>query len=148
MYKNFLHLNDHFKDLLKGKVVVVTGAGSGFGEAIALGFTFAGARIGVLDVNSDAVKMVVERINSEFPDCAFPMVASVTDPVALERVYLELEKKFDSVDILVNCAGVAKLGLISALSPKDIAFSNDVNINGYFFNAMIAFELIARWVGQ
>jgi NAD(P)-dependent dehydrogenase (short-subunit alcohol dehydrogenase family) len=144
--KNFLHLSNQFKDLLKNKIVVVTGAGSGFGEAIALGFTFAGARIGVLDVNAEAVKMVVEKINSEFPNCAFPMVASVTDEIQLEKAYNELAKAkgFGSVDILINCAGVARLGPISSLSAKDVKFANDININGYFLNAMIASKFMVE----
>jgi len=144
MHKNFLHLTPHFKGLLENKVVVVTGAGSGFGEAIALGFTFAGAKIGVLDVNEVAVKEVVKKINSEFPNCAFPMVASVTDEKKLEQVYTALEKKLGSVDVLVNCAGIAKLGLIDSLSPADIKLSTDVNINGYFLNAMIASKYMVK----
>lgn len=144
MHKNFLHLTPHFKGLLENKVVVVTGAGSGFGEAIALGFTFAGAKIGVLDVNENAVKEVVKKINSEFPNSAFPMVASVTDETKLQKAYSDLEKKLGSVDVLVNCAGIAKLGLIDSLSSADIKLSTDVNINGYFLNAMIASKYMVK----
>ena len=129
---------------VKDKVVVVTLAGSGFGQAIALGFTFAGAKIGVLDINEQAVIEVVKKINSEFPNSAFGMVASVTDETKLEEVYAGLEKKLGSVDILVNCAGVAKLGTIDSITPKDIKFSTDVNINGYFLNAMIASKYMIK----
>ncbi|MFA6269167.1 MAG: SDR family NAD(P)-dependent oxidoreductase [archaeon] len=140
MKKNCLDFDKRFEGLLKGKVVVVTGAGSGLGKAIALGLPYAGVKIGVLDMNASSVKTVVEEINSNYPNSAFPMIASVTDETQLEKVYSELSKAkgFGTVDILVNCAGIAKLGSIDSLSPKDIKLANDVNINGYFLNTSFA----------
>lgn len=138
MPKNFLLLNESLKGILKGKVAVVTGAGSGLGKAIALALPFTGAKVGVLDLNEKAVKEVVKKINSEFNNSAFPMVASVTEEMQLEKVYSELEKEFGSVDLLINCAGLAKLGSIDSLKTKDIKLANDINLNGYFLNAHFA----------
>jgi NAD(P)-dependent dehydrogenase (short-subunit alcohol dehydrogenase family) len=140
MEKNFLELDSKLKDLLKGKIVVVTGAGSGLGKAIALGLPFAGAKVGVLDLNPKAVEEVTTQINSEFKNSAFGMVASVSDEVQLEKVYNEIasEKGFGKVDVLINCAGVAKLNSIESLTPKEIKLANDVNLNGYFLNAHFA----------
>jgi NAD(P)-dependent dehydrogenase (short-subunit alcohol dehydrogenase family) len=140
MEKNFLEIDSKLKDLLKDKIVVVTGAGSGLGKAIALGLPFAGAKVGVLDLNAKTVEEVTSKINSEFKNSAFPMVASVTDETQLENVYNEISAKegFGKVDVLINCAGIAKLNSIDALTPKEIKLANDVNMNGYFLNAHFA----------
>ena len=138
MGKNFLNLDEKLRGALKGKVVVVTGAGSGLGKAISFGLPFAGAKIGCLDLNEKAVQEVSSKINTEFPNSSLPLIASVTDEVQLEKAYSDLQKHFGSIDVLVNCAGIARLGAINELLPKDIRFSNDVNLNGYFLNASIA----------
>lgn len=138
MEKNFLELDSHLKDLIKGKIVVITGAGSGLGKAIALGLPYAGAKVGVLDLNPKSVEEVTNQINSEFKDSAFGMVASVTDETQLEKVYSEIANGFGKVDVLINCAGIAKLNSIDQLTPREIKLANDVNMNGYFLNAHFA----------
>ena len=50
---------------LKGKNAVVTGAGSGIGQAIALAFAKQGARVDVLEINTEAAGETVEKIRSE-----------------------------------------------------------------------------------
>jgi NAD(P)-dependent dehydrogenase (short-subunit alcohol dehydrogenase family) len=99
---------------------------------------FSGAKVGCLDINKASVDETVNKINSEFPNSAFPMVASVTSEEELEKVYLDLKKKIGSVSVLINCAGVATLGSIDSLHANNIKIGNDVNITGYFLNASIA----------
>lgn len=145
--KNILSLDKKLEDILEGKVVVVTGAGSGLGKAIALGLSYAGAKIGVLDLDKKSVEETVSKINSSGGK-AFPMQADVTNPAELELVYSELVKKAGSIYGLVNCAGIARLGKIHSLSPKDIKLANDVNLNGYFLNAHFAsIEMIKQKKG-
>lgn len=138
MKENFLGIDTRFLGALEGKTVMITGAGSGLGKAIALGLPFAGAKVGVLDLNATAVKATADRINEEYEKKAFPLVASVTDFAQLAKAYEELSKNTGGIDVLVNCAGIAKLGPINELNEKDIKMSNDVNVNGYFLNAAIA----------
>jgi NAD(P)-dependent dehydrogenase (short-subunit alcohol dehydrogenase family) len=144
---NPLNISPTFSSTLKGKVVVVTGAGSGLGRALAFGASYAGASVGVLDLNSDSVKEVVSKIKKNGSD-AFPMVASVTDPNALEKVYSDLIKKFGKIDCLINCAGIAKLGRINELDSKSIFSANEVNITGYFLNAAIVSKKMVELVSS
>ncbi|MDO8647721.1 MAG: SDR family oxidoreductase [Candidatus Diapherotrites archaeon] len=130
--------------MLEGKTAVVTGAGSGLGKAIALGLPFAGVKVGVLDINAKAVFEVAERINAEFEGFAFPMIASVSDEGQLQTAYAGFVKAFEKIDILVNCAGIARLAAVNELSAKDIKLANDVNIDGYFLNAKIASEFMIK----
>jgi len=137
MEKNVLGLSNTFANMLKGDVIVVTGAGSGLGKAISLGLVFAGAKVGLLDINKAAISEVADKIKSVGGE-AFVMEASVTDEAQLEKVYSELFKKFGKIDGLINAAGIARLGRIQDLTPRDIKLSNDVNIDGYFLNTLFA----------
>jgi NAD(P)-dependent dehydrogenase (short-subunit alcohol dehydrogenase family) len=135
--ENILQLNPILENLLKDKVIVITGAGSGLGKALALGLTFAGAKVGLLDINEEAINYVAEQLNKE-EEIAFPMKASVTNEEDLEKAYSALANKYGKIDGLINCAGIARLGTIDSITPKDIKLANDVNMNGYFLNANIA----------
>jgi 3-oxoacyl-[acyl-carrier protein] reductase len=73
---------------LRGKVAIVTGAGSpiGIGHAITLGFVHAGARVAMLDLNQAWLEQSVREakaIGGE--DCALAIVADVTDLDAVEQ---------------------------------------------------------------
>lgn len=145
-----MNLSQNLSGLLKDKIVVVTGGGSGLGKALCLALPFSGAKVGVLDINEKSVNETVSQINSEYPNFAFGMVASVTDETQLEKVYSNLAKSisFGPVDILINCAGIARLGGIESFSPQDIKFANDVNVNGYFLNAHFAAQqMVAKKSG-
>jgi len=139
--ENILQLNQILENLLKDRVIVITGAGSGLGKALSLGLAFAGAKIGLLDINEEAINVVAEELNKE-EEIAFPMKASVTDESQLEKAYSALANKYGKIDGLINCAGIARLGTIDSITPKDIKLANDVNLNGYFLNANIASKKI------
>jgi len=144
LMKNFLNLNPLLKDILKDKVIVITGAGSGLGKAIALALPFSGAKVGLLDINKEAINDLANQINASYKDFAFVMNASVTSDAELEKVYNEIYQKYNRVDGLINSAGIARLGTIDSLNSKDIKLTNDVNINGYFLNAMFASKAIIK----
>jgi NAD(P)-dependent dehydrogenase (short-subunit alcohol dehydrogenase family) len=135
--KNLLQINPVFENILKDKVIVVSGCGSGLGKAISLGLIFTGAKIGLLDINKDAIKKLkkeIEQIGGE----SFEMHASVVDENKLQEVYFKIKEKYGKIDALINNAGIARLGKISELQKEDIEIANSININGYFFNAKIA----------
>lgn len=89
---------------LKEKVAVVTGGNGVLGGAIAMGFAKEGVKVGILGRNKDTVNQRVQEIEKAGGK-AFPMVADVLDEERLITTKEALEKKFGSVDILVNAAG-------------------------------------------
>ena len=135
--QNTLKLNTAVENILKDKVIVVTGAGSGLGKAICLGLPYSGAKLGLIDINEDNLLETASEVSKLGGEC-FVMHASVTDEAVLETKYGELVKKFGKIDGLINVAGIAKLGGIDKLDSNTIKLSNDVNINGYYLNAAIA----------
>lgn len=88
-----------------GLVTIITGAGSGIGRATALLFADESARVAVTDISEDRVQKVVAEI-LEAGGLAYGWVLDVTDPAAIIKVVNEVAAHFDSLDIIINNAGV------------------------------------------
>lgn len=91
---------------LKGKVAVITGAGSGFGEGIATRFAAEGARVVVNDVAAHAGERVAAAIRAAGGDAQF-VKSDVSRGDSMGALLDGAIKAFDGVDILVNNAGVS-----------------------------------------
>ena len=88
-----------------GKVVVVTGAGSGMGRELALELVRRGARVAAVDVNAATLEETVRLAGDRSGAIAgFPM--SVTDRAAVDALPATLIERFGAVDGLINCAGI------------------------------------------
>src|SRR5262245_894470 len=94
---------------LHGKSAVVTGAGSGIGEAIALLFARQGARVAALDLDEAAARRTVESIRAADGQ-AEAWACDVADAHRVEAVFAEVEERSSRLDILVNNAGIAHVG--------------------------------------
>jgi 3-oxoacyl-[acyl-carrier protein] reductase len=86
---------------VEGKVAVVTGGGSGLGEAIALRLSRAGARVAVLEVNMEAAKLTAELAGG------IAVRADVSDSASVDRAAAEVESSLGPLEIWVNNAGIA-----------------------------------------
>ena len=86
---------------LKDKTAIVTGAGSGFGKGIAMRFAKEGARLGVIDINAEAARVVASQIGNS----AFAMEADVSIDGDVSRMVQEALDRWGQLDILVNNAG-------------------------------------------
>lgn len=90
---------------LKNKVALVTGAGSGIGKAVAELFATLGAKVVVSDVNEIHGEEVVSLIKAGGGDAVF-IKTDVSDAAACEILIAGAVKKYGSVDIAVNNAGI------------------------------------------
>src|ERR1700677_4128088 len=101
---------------LSRKYAVVTGAGSGIGEAIARVFTDAGAAVFVLDRDASAAKRVAEKLPN-----AKAIVADVSDENSVNQaVGNVLEQTDRQIDVLVNNAGIGHVGTVLTTTPADL----------------------------
>jgi glucose 1-dehydrogenase len=116
---------------LTNKVVVVTGAGQGIGEGIALEFSEKGARVVVSDVNMDGVSNTVEKIKSAGGDC-LGVKADVSSSSDVQAMVKKAVDHYGSLDVLVNNAGIVKSGPLESISEKDWDMALNVNLRGAF----------------
>lgn len=89
---------------LAGKIAIVTGAGSGFGEGIATTFAREGARIIVNDLNVEAGERVASAIRVAGGDAHF-VHADVSDGEAVVSLLAATLERYGDLDIVVNNAG-------------------------------------------
>ena len=92
---------------LDAQTAVVTGAGSGLGQAIALGLARVGARLIIMELNSASGNAAAAAIRAAGGD-AVAMGVDVGDPDAVREAFGSLAGT--SLDILVNCAGISRIG--------------------------------------
>src|SRR6185312_5840732 len=120
--------------LLQDHIAAVTGAGSGIGRAIAVGYAREGARVVVLDVNADAASETAQQIlNAGGKAHAFTL--DVTDREACRVMATKVAGEVGNISILVNNAGInrrnAFTGDASAVI-KDCEAIISINLNGVF----------------
>uniref|UniRef100_B0T361 Short-chain dehydrogenase/reductase SDR n=1 Tax=Caulobacter sp. (strain K31) TaxID=366602 RepID=B0T361_CAUSK len=93
---------------LSGRVALVTGASSGFGEAVALDLAKAGAKVALAARREDRLRALAQRI-TDAGGQAQVIVADFTDEHQAQRAVRETEAAFGWLDILINNAGVMYL---------------------------------------
>ncbi len=89
---------------LKGKVALITGAGSGIGRAIAHRFSEEGAKVVVNDLKLAAAKKTLGELKK---GRGLAVAADVSDSAAVRRMFAKVDKELGRLDILVNNAGIA-----------------------------------------
>jgi NAD(P)-dependent dehydrogenase (short-subunit alcohol dehydrogenase family) len=86
------------------RVVVVTGGGSGLGEAMCQGFAGEGGRVAALDIHEQAAQKVASSCEGE----ARAYACDVADPSAVRDVFAAVDQELGPVEVLVNNAGIAR----------------------------------------
>lgn len=112
---------------------MITGAGSGIGQAIALKFADHGATIRILDVSEKAAEGTREQISATGGHASVH-ICDVTDQSRVKSVFFELFAR-GRIHILVNNAGVSHIGTVESTTESDFDRLVRVNIKG-FYNCM------------
>jgi len=109
---------------IKNKVCVITGGGGVIGTALGMGLAEAGAKVVIVDFNTEKADEVVNFINGKFPESTFGVFANVLDKEVLIESKKVINEKIGKIDVLINGAG----GNSPLATTKD-EFITDDNIN-------------------
>jgi 2-keto-3-deoxy-L-fuconate dehydrogenase len=112
---------------LKNKNAVITGAASGIGKAVAILFAKQGALVHLLDMNEGGLNVVLAEIKN-INGKAEAHVANVTNQQEIKFIF----EKINTIDILVNCAGISNIGKADTTSEEDFDKVYAVNVKGMY----------------
>jgi 3-oxoacyl-[acyl-carrier protein] reductase len=116
---------------LVDKVAIITGAGSGIGEATAIKFAQEGARVAVCDINESAAHRVAKVINDAGGE-AIHFVIDVTDKDSIARMVEGVMARWGRVDTLVNNAGIVDDAQFKKMTDEQFERVIDVNLKGVY----------------
>jgi NAD(P)-dependent dehydrogenase (short-subunit alcohol dehydrogenase family) len=112
-----------------GRTAIVTGGGSGIGQAIATLFGARGARVGIIDLAP--AQEVVQAIAGQGGE-AVHVQCDVSKQDDVTRAFAEVRERFGPLDILVNSAGVAHVGTVEQTTEADFDRVYAVNVKGVY----------------
>ena len=119
---------------LRDSVIVVTGAASGMGRAIAQAAAREGARLVLSDFDGDRLKTTVAELAGEVRH----LRADVTQPAHIEAIFDLGEREFGRVDGLVTCAGIITTTPSLEVTPDEWDRVFAVNAKGTYFTVQAA----------
>ncbi len=120
--------------MLEGKGILITGAGSGIGEAAAALFAGYGARLVLADINGDAVSRVAEAIVAKGGE-AYALVVDTGVPAQIEKMVTDAAAKLGRIDCAFNNVGIAhEMAEVAALPLATWQHTIDITVTGTFLS--------------
>src|SRR3972149_6264854 len=131
---------------LAGKVIAITGAGSGIGRVCALTYATEGGLVAVTDLDGASARAVAREITAAGGGAAAGAL-DVTARMQISSVVDGVVARFGKVDVWHNNAGVSTMGRFVELTEQDWDVNMDVNAKGVFTcSQIVARYMIARGV--
>jgi 3-oxoacyl-[acyl-carrier protein] reductase len=119
-------------DLVKGKNIIITGASRGIGRGIALAFARQGANVAFTYSSSEGPAKELEAELSAFGVMAKAFKSNAADFDAAQQLVSDVLEIFDSIDVLINNAGITKDNLLMRISEEDFDSVIEVNLKSVF----------------
>jgi NAD(P)-dependent dehydrogenase (short-subunit alcohol dehydrogenase family) len=117
-----------------GKAAVITGAGSGIGQATALRLAAEGAQVLGLDINADALEATAAQADG----AVATRQCDITDPAQCRAAITDAVEQFGRLDVLGNIAGIARADHLKDVTEASYRQMMGVNVDGYFFMSQAA----------
>jgi NAD(P)-dependent dehydrogenase (short-subunit alcohol dehydrogenase family) len=131
-----------FKDSLRGKVALVTGAGSGIGKATAKLFGYAGARVAALTRSRDEAEATCMEIRRNAGE-AIGIVADISDATQVARGIQTIQDSWGQLDLVIANAGINGVWApVNDLTEQDWDTVFDVNLKGTFLTVKYSVPLL------
>lgn len=129
---------------LQGKVAIVTGAASGFGEGMAKRFAEEGAKVVVADLNAKGA----EKVAAEIGAAAIAVTTDVSQRAEVEEMVYAAKSAFGRVDIMVNNAGYThRNGDLLAVDEQTFDLIAAINMKAIYFSTLSVVPIMERQGG-
>lgn len=113
---------------IDGKVIIITGAGSGFGKLVAQMTAELGAKVVGTDINEAGLREVIDGIRAKGQSAEY-RVADVTDKEEMDAVAALAVQKFGRIDVMLNNAGIMPLAYFADHKDAWQAWHKSIDIN-------------------
>lgn len=131
---------------LDGKTAIVTGGGSGIGQAIAKQFAASGATVHIVDLRLERANATATQISDAGGALALAVQCDVTDATQTRQAFKTIADQ-GRIDILVNSAGISHIGRLDTTSEEDFDRVFRVNVKGVFQCMQAVIEPMRRQAG-
>ncbi|KAI1307703.1 (3R)-3-hydroxyacyl-CoA dehydrogenase [Halotydeus destructor] len=129
---------------LKGRVAVVTGAGSGIGRAVCKLLDKEEANVVAVDLNGESAKQTIGQLSSASRHLSFAL--NVTHKSDVDRTFKAVLEEFKKpATILVNCAGITKDSQLLDMTEENFDQVINVNLKGSFLTTQAAFKYMKEF---
>jgi NAD(P)-dependent dehydrogenase (short-subunit alcohol dehydrogenase family) len=123
-----------------GKTIVITGAGTGLGRAMARRLANDGHRIALLGRRLEKVEGVARELGSE----TYALGCDITDPASVETAFAAIAENDPRIDVLINNAGVYVPHFIREVTDEQVASMLDTNLAGPVLCTRAALPLMGK----
>ena len=135
------------KNILKGKVAIVTGGGTGIGRQTAINLAEHGAKIIIAGRKEEALKSSADSLK-KITDNVFSVKTDIRNEIDVENLFSRAAEKFGSIDILVNNAGGQFIAPFEKISSKGFDAVVKTNLYGTWFCCKHAVEHMKKKGGK
>jgi NAD(P)-dependent dehydrogenase (short-subunit alcohol dehydrogenase family) len=133
---------------LKGKVALVTGAGSGIGKAAAVLFGLEGAKVGLLGRSEDELVAAAREMNTG-EETGLPLIADISKSDEMQSAVETLVEKWGRLDVVFANAGINGVWApLDELTPEDWDQTLAINLKGTFLTVRYALPYLKKQGGS
>lgn len=130
-------------DLLKDKVILITGGGTGLGRTMGERFLQLGARLAIASRRESVLRQAADEMMAAYGGEVFPVVCDVRDPDAVETMVDAVWTHFGGIDVLVNNAAGNFASPTERLSPRAVDSVLGIVLHGTFYCTLAVGK---RWI--
>jgi 3-oxoacyl-(acyl-carrier-protein) reductase len=128
---------------LKNKVALITGGGSGIGEATAMRFAEEGAKVVINDVDMENANKVAEKIKANGGE-VLVLKADVSDKSEVEGMIEQVQEHFGRLDVLVNNAGINRDAFVKKMTEEQWDMVININLKGTFLCSQAVLKVMGE----